>query len=214
MWVTLFGANLADRLVVATGGLPTSLGGVTVAIRDSQGVWRPARIQVVAPGQINFLMPSGTASGDALVQVTNGGAAAAQVRIEAVAPGLFSANADGQGPAAATFLRVADDGERTEGFTFTTDAAPRRNAPVDLNPGEDQVFLSFFGTGFRFQSAVSATVGGISVPVLGAVPQGQFEGLDQVVIGPLPAGLAGLGEVDVVLTFDEVEANTVTVDIR
>ena len=52
------------------------------------------------------------------------------------------------------------------------------------------------------------------MPVLGAVAQGQFEGLDQVNIGPLPRSLAGSGLVNIELTIDTVPANIVTVNIR
>ena len=50
--------------------------------------------------------------------------------------------------------------------------------------------------------------------MLGAVPQGQFVGLDQVNLGPLPRSLTGRGEVDIVLTVDGKVANTVTVTIQ
>ena len=72
-----------------------------------------------------------------------------------------------------------------------------------------------FGTGIRgFTSQVSATVGGENVAVLGAVPQGEFVGLDQVNIGPLPRTLIGRGEVPIDLTADGQAANTVTVNVR
>ena len=75
--------------------------------------------------------------------------------------------------------------------------------------------MLLFGTGFRgFTESVSAAVGGENVQVLGAVPQGQFVGLDQINIGPLPRSLAGRGEVNILLTADGKPANTVTVNVR
>ena len=47
-----------------------------------------------------------------------------------------------------------------------------------------------------------------------STPQGQFVGLDQINIGPLPRSLAGRGEVNVVLTADAKQANPVTVNIQ
>ena len=216
MWVAVFGENLADKLWIPTGGLPTSLGGTTVTVTDSAGSRRSAKLQFVAPNRLNFLIPKRTALGPATVLVTNaqGEAASAEVPIESVAPGLFSANSSGRGPAAATFLRVAADDVRTEGLTFATDTAERPNIPIALNAGVDQVFLSFFGTGFRFQSSVSASIDGVELPVLGAVAQGQFDGLDQAVVGPLPAALAGRGDVEVRFIFDGFSANPVTVNIQ
>ena len=80
---------------------------------------------------------------------------------------------------------------------------------------QQSLFLLLFGTGFRgFQNGVTATVGGQNVPVLGAVPQGEFVGLDQINIGPLPVILGGGGEVDIVLTADGKTANTVAVNIQ
>lgn len=218
MWVALFGENLAEKLVLADGELPTRLGGTSVAIVDRAGRWKPAKLQFVSPNRLNFLMPSRLISGNVTVEVTNDGGqvGSAPVRVERVAPSLFTANASGMGPAAATFLRVAADGARTEDFTFDPNAAAgaRANVPIHLGDGTDQVFISFFGTGFRNQRSFTATVGGVEVPAVGAVAQGQFEGLDQAVIGPIPAGLAGSGEVDVVLTFDDKDANTVTVNLQ
>jgi len=214
MWAALFGEDLAEELTAASGSLPTSLGGTRVTVQDGAGVRRAAKLQIAAPGQINFLVPAGSAIGQGLVEVSAGGAASAPVEIATVSPGLFSADASGRGPAAATFLRVAADGARTEGFTFATDSPIRSNVPVAVTVDGDQLFLSFFGTGFRAQSTVTATIGGVSVPVIGAVAQGQFEGLDQVVVGPLPAELAGAGEAMVELTFDGISANVVTVELE
>ena len=45
----------------------------------------------------------------------------------------------------------------------------------------------------------------------GPVAQGQFDGLDQINLGPLPRELAGRGEVDIVITVDGKQANVVTV---
>ena len=62
-------------------------------------------------------------------------------------------------------------------------------------------------------SQVMATVGGENVPVPAAVPQGQFVGLDQVNLGPLPRSLVGRGVVDIVLTVDDKQTNVLTVTI-
>ncbi len=214
-WADLFGENLATQFVI-DGGLPTSLDGTTLTIRDAAGKTHNARLHFVTTDRIQFLTPSGMASGPATLTVNAaGGSASTQIQVATVAPGIFSANASGQGPAAATWLRVDPLGNRTDGFTFTLDAPPnRKNVPIDLGPPGDQIYLSFYGTGFRNQTSVSCTIGGQPVPVLGAVAQGQFLGLDQVVVGPLPRSLAGAGEVDVVCRFSGIQANTVTVAIK
>jgi hypothetical protein len=50
--------------------------------------------------------------------------------------------------------------------------------------------------------------------VLAAVAQGQFQGLDQINIGPLPKSLVGAGEVPVLFNFDGKLTNFVTVNIK
>ena len=71
-----------------------------------------------------------------------------------------------------------------------------------------------YGTGIRNAKSVTATVGGLSVPVTysGAAPG--FAGEDQVNIGPLPQLLAGRGSVNILLTADGQAANTVNVTIQ
>ena len=71
-----------------------------------------------------------------------------------------------------------------------------------------------YGTGIRNANSVTATVGGLSVPVLfvGAAPG--YAGEDQVNIGPLPQSLAGKGSVNILLTADGQVANIVNVTIQ
>jgi uncharacterized protein (TIGR03437 family) len=214
-WADLYGERLAPEFFI-DGGLPTALGGTSLTIRDSQGAEHAARLHFVSPERIQFLTPSGAASGPATLRVrTTGGEGSAAIEIARVAPGMFAANASGRGPAAATFLRVSADRSRAEGFTFSLDPPPSRvNVPINFGAASDQLYLSFFGTGFRNQSAVACRIGGIDVPVFGAVAQGQFAGLDQAVAGPLPRSLAGRREAEVVFTFDGMPANTVTVSFQ
>ncbi len=217
-WVSLFGEELASTLVVASSTpLPTSLDGTQVTVTDSLGAERPAQLQFVAPGQLNFLAPPNMAPGPAEVTVTtaSGESASVEAQVAAVGPGIFSANASGLGAAAATFLRERADGVRVEGVTFRTDlpVGSRINIPIDLGEADDEVFVSFFGTGFRFQSSVSVLIGGADAPTVGAVAQGEFAGLDQLVVGPLPRSLLGRGEVTVLAVFDEIQANEVTIAI-
>ena len=211
-----FGSGLATGTAVATETpLPTDLLGTSVQVTDSQGVTRAATLFFVSAGQINYLIPEGTALGTATIRVNSGTGAVIDgtIRIDAVAPSVYSANSQGTGVAAASFLRVNPDNSRTPGLLF--DPATGASVPVDISPQSGQLFLLLFGTGFRgFQNGVTATVGGQNVPVLGAVPQGEFVGLDQINIGPLPAILGGGGEVDIVLTADGKTANTVAVNIQ
>jgi uncharacterized protein (TIGR03437 family) len=89
------------------------------------------------------------------------------------------------------------------------------SVPIDLSNG-DQVFLLVFGTGIRFRSAltgISVSIGGVAGEVSFAGPQGSLVGLDQVNVR-VPPSLTGRGEVDLVLTADGVNSNTVRVNFR
>ena len=220
--MSLFGTGLGEGTeTAATTPLPTTLAGTTVTVTDSGGVSRTAELFFVSGGQINFLMPEDMALGLATVTVTreDGISGTITVELEAVGPALFSANADGMGVAAA----VAVTGDATGSSTIQSVAQCHTALvgcdalPLDLGSEGDQVFLVLFGTGIRGRSslsALSATVGGEDVPMLFAGPQGGFVGLDQVNLGPLPRSLTGRGEVEIVLTVDGKEANTVTVSFR
>ena len=210
-FVTSFGEGLADDVYVDPE-LPETLGGVTVVLTDSQGAMHNARLYVVSPTQINFLVPTGVAPGPATVQVIGGGGggvlATETVEIAAVAPGIFTAAASGQGVAAAVFLRVEPGGARSDGLIFDGSLAA---LTLDFGPEGSDLYVFLFSTGMRnFTGEVTVTVDGMPVPFAGPVAQGQFEGLDQLNLGPLPRSLAGRGEVEIVVTVDGKQANVVT----
>jgi uncharacterized protein (TIGR03437 family) len=166
--------------------LPTTLGGSQAKIRDSAGNERLAPLFFVAPTQVNFLVPPGTAPGPATLTVLRGGQAVAntEMRIQAVAPGVFTANVDGHGAPAAIATRIARDGTQSHQLVFQCGAAfSCKPAQIDLGGPDDQVVLTLFGTGIRGRSslqAVQASITGPPLEVLYAGPQGEFVGLDQV----------------------------------
>jgi uncharacterized protein (TIGR03437 family) len=202
----------------STTPLPTTLAGASIAVTDSAGAERPARLFVVTPGQINFFIPEETAAGPAIITViTSAGARLRQrVQIAAVAPGLFSADASGSGTAAAGVLRVKPGGAQSVEPAAVYDAQLGAfvAAPIDLGPAGDQIYLLLYGTGLRGGTPGTATIGGEEVGVLGPVPQGEFIGLDQANLGPLPQSLAGKGEVEIVFQVAGKTANVVTVRFR
>ncbi len=223
--VSAFGAALATGTVAATTStLPVSLQGTRVTVRDSTGTERRAPLFFVSPSQINYQIPAGAAAGDGVVIVSSGDGSSSfgNVRIASVAPGLFAANASGQGVAAAVALRVKADGAQVFEPVARFDSAQNRfvAAPIDLGPdlgaATDQVFLILFGTGLRFRSslaAVNARIGGTDAQVTAADAQGQFVGLDQINVR-LPRSLIGRGNVDVTLIVDGQMANVVGVNFK
>ncbi len=219
--VSAFGTGLATNALNAQDALlPTTLAGTTVKVRDSTEVERLAPLFFVSPTQINYLLPPSMAIGAAIITITsgNGTLSVGTVRIAPVAPGLFTANASGQGVPAAVVHRLKANGAQSTEPVAQFDAATGRFTPVplDLGPATDQAFLVLFGTGLRFRSnlaAVTAKIGGADATVtfVGAVPG--FIGLDQANLA-IPRSLIGRGEVDVRLTVDGKPANIVQINIK
>jgi uncharacterized protein (TIGR03437 family) len=218
---SIFGSALATTAQSATATpLPTTLANTQVRLKDGAGVERLAPLFFVSPAQINFLVPAGAATGAGIFTVVKSDATApsGQMQIAAVAPALFSANANGQGVAAGVALRVKQNGARSFEPIAQFDPAQNRSVslPIDLGPATDEVFLALFGTGLRFRSSLSPAelkIGGIDAPVTYAGAQGDLAGLDQV-NALLPRNLAGRGEVEAVLTVDGKMANMVRVNLK
>ena len=218
---TLFGTGLATSTVSAsTATLPTILGNVQVQIKDAAGATRNAPLFFVSPTQITYQLPAGTSTGAATITVVSGASTVGQTTttVESITPGLFSANASGQGAAAATAVRVKSDNSQVDVPVTTYNSTANRYdaAAMDLGDASDQLFLVVYGTGFRNRTSlagVTATIGGTSAGVFYAGAQGGFPGLDQANIR-VPRSLAGRGSVDVVLTVDGKRANTVTINVK
>src|SRR5262249_20313341 len=219
--VATFGARLATATLAASATpLPITLAGTVVKVRDRMNNERPAPLVFVSPAQVNYLIPTGTANGTAAITVTNGDGAiaAGMIVVAPVAPGLFSANANGSGVAAAAALRVRADGSRQFEPIARFDPAQNRFVPIplDLGPPEESLFLVLFGTGVRWRGGletVTAKIGETEARVLYAGAQSDFPGLDQINV-LLPRSLAGRGEVEVALTVDSKSANAVSVSVK
>ncbi|HMV47960.1 MAG TPA: hypothetical protein PLD20_17045 [Blastocatellia bacterium] len=219
MIVSGFGSGLSVNVVIAnTTPLPTELDGTQVIVRDANNVDRNAPLFFVAPSQINYLIPAGTATGAATISVRRGGNTVAQgnVTIDTISPGIFTANASGQGVPAATILRVIN-GQLVYDSIFTSQNGQVTPIPIDLTlQNNTDVYLILYGTGVKgaAANAVTATIGGTATPILGFAAAPGFVGLDQINVGPIPRSLIGRGNVDVVLTVGGKPANTVSVNIK
>ena len=214
-----FGNSLAITSQAASGlPLSTSLAGTTVTVFDSLGRQRLAPLFYVSPTQINYQIPESTALGTARIQINNSGQAAKNEYIQIVnnAPGLFTAQADGQGIASAEITRIKSDGSRSDERIVQYDSSTNSFSaiPIDLGNVNDKVFLILYGTGLRGRNLnAAARIGNqnVSIDYIGA--QGTYVGLDQVNI-QLPRSLAGVGEVEVNLTEQGQNANPVKIKIK
>lgn len=193
--------------------------GTSVSLTDEAGRTHSITPFVQTETQLNFLMPATASLGTSSLALSSGGrtVAATALRLERVAPALFTANADGKGVAAAVALTVAADGSQSAQVIFdqTSPAGSRSAVAVDVSQPGSPVYLLLYGTGMRNATQkATATVGGLTVAVAGPVAQGQFEGLDQVNLGPLPPSLTGKGDIEIVLTVDGKAVNRTTVKVK
>jgi uncharacterized protein (TIGR03437 family) len=214
-----FGTNLATVTDGAASlPLPASLGGTSVKVKDAAGVERIAPLFFVSPNQINYLIPAGTADGIASVTITNGAGEVTSglLSIGNVAPGLFTAEASGQGFAAADVVYVAADGSQTLSSVTRFDAAQNKRVGLPIDLSYEAAVLVLYGTGIRQRSDVSAVrvrIDGVDAPLDYAGQQGGYFGLDQVNVR-LPRNLSGRGVVTVELRIDEKVANPVQIQIK
>src|SRR4051794_18500614 len=85
---TLFGDNLAATTAIGEAPYPTTLGGVRLEVTDNSGVTRVARLLYVSPRQVNYIVPSGTGLGRAVVRINGQDALSAPVQINSVVPAI------------------------------------------------------------------------------------------------------------------------------
>jgi uncharacterized protein (TIGR03437 family) len=217
--VSGFGEDLANDLRQAqVVPLPTNLNGVQLSITDSSGIERETPLFFTAPNQINYAVSPDTANGPATVTVTRYGVPVAlgALEIDAVGPGLFTANANGQGVPVAAILWVRPSGAQESELVYdcSEGVGNCEPIPIDLGPANGQAYMTLYGTGIRGRSSlegVRVTIGGRDVPVLYAGDQGFFVGVDQLNI-QLPPELAGSGRVLLRVTVDGRVSNEVVLE--
>ena len=212
---SVFGDPLAPAVAAAAEvPLPMELAGVSVRITDSAGFQGLAGLFFVSGLQINLFVSPDTALGLALIEVLQDGEviATGTVQVESVVPGIFTANADGQGAPAALLLRFRGTEQTAQDFVFDVNAPLGEREPVRIDFGgeDEQVFVALFGTGMRGGSEVRATIDGEEVAVSPVVALEAFVGLDQANVGPIARTFIGRGVVELVLIVDGKASNAVT----
>ena len=220
--VSAFGADLGTGqfsagLSAGAATYPNTLGGTSVKLVDGSNTGYAVPLVYVSPGQVNYMVPAGVQAGPAWLTVGSGDGTVSQgvVLVAPVAPGIYSANANGQGVAAAEVVTGHADQSQTVTLAFTCGSGECQPQPIGFGQAGDTVYLVLYGTGLRHRSSLSAVtvqVGSLALPAAYVGQQGQYPGLDQVNV-QLPASLAGSGVVNVVVkTLDTGAAsNAVTV---
>ncbi|MBI1763765.1 MAG: FG-GAP repeat protein [Acidobacteria bacterium] len=199
--VASFGAGLATQNASATTTpLPTQLGGTTVEVNGVR-----AGLFFVSAGQVNYAIPSTTLYGTANVVIRSGDGTVSNgtIQVVQVTPGIFSANGNGRGAAAAVFLRARSNGTQSFETTaqFNTGSGRFITKPIDLGPTTDQVYLILYMTGLRYfdppaRENISVLIGGEQIPPDFAGAQGGLVGVDQLNV-KVPRTLLGRGVISV-----------------
>ena len=214
---SIYGSNLAAASATAPAGpLPMALGGVSVTITDSKGVQASLPLSYVSSAMINAQIPLSAAAGAGVLTVFNGSSSQGiPVVIASVAPGLFSANENGRGVAAAFLLTNMPNGFQTVAPVFQCPAGPPTCVDVPLNISSGTAVLVLYGTGLRNAASVGFTVKiGNSMPLTPAFAgPANSSGLDQINV-VVPAALVGSGLVPVSVTANGITSNTVTVYLQ
>lgn len=220
--VSAFGSNLAPRTEIGVAPFPTSLGGISLQVVDSAGIIRLAQLLYVSPTQIDYLIPAGTAAGTATMNIADGTGSvlSSTGQIQRVAPGLFTANANGQGVIAATAYRMVDLVRPAPVTLFQCGDAPGTCVSVPIDVGVDApVYVTLYTTGLRGRSddsEVSVTIAGQRVLVRSITSEDDSTGLagiDEVVIG-IPISLRGTGEADLVVSAGTATSNAGRINIQ
>jgi uncharacterized protein (TIGR03437 family) len=199
---------------------PTSLGGVTVAVKDSRGTGRLAPILSVSPNQVGYIVPVETALGSAEVTITSPSVTVSPENLDIVrvAPQVFTIAPSGI--PAALVVRVRNGVQTVEPAFQANTAGGFEPVPIELGPETNQLFLVIFGTGWRnrniepldypgsytahaiFQAAPGGdTMAAVKSDYAGF--QGEFAGMDQMNV-KLPRLLAGHDHVFVYISVDDV----------
>lgn len=207
--VSLHGNDLAaGSFQSSTSTLPTTLGGISLSVDDSTHTTRPSGLDLVSPRLINFVVPSSTSLGTAVVTLTTaaGSLLPIQVTVTSISPGIFTLDGSGSGTPAGQIVRVHPDGSRT--------TEPISSSPIAF--GTDTLYLNLYATGVRHRpdlGKVICTIAGHQLGVEFAGARLNQPGMDQVNL-QLPAVLKGAGKTNVVLNVDGQLSNTVTLTFQ
>jgi uncharacterized protein (TIGR03437 family) len=210
-----YGSNLATTTATAPSPMwPTNLGGTTVSIVDSAGKTTAGQIYYASSTQVNYFIPDSVALGPAAITVTasNGATSTGAVNLVAAAPAVFTLNSSNL--AAAVGVCVSASGAQSLENVYQLTIGAITASPLNLGACAQTVLVLFLtGIDNTPASSVQVTIGGQTVPVAYAGPQGTFSGFDQINF-VIPQSLAGSGNVSIAVTAGSQMANAVNVTIQ
>jgi uncharacterized protein (TIGR03437 family) len=196
--------------------LPTVLENLSVEVHG-----KSASIFFLSPRQWNILLPADLQPGVGPIVIRDATGlirAAGEIEIARVTPAIFTANGNGQGAPAAFLLRVLANGQQRIEQVADFDPVGQKFGPrpIDLERGDELVFLILYLTGARGIVDASETrilIGGAEyIPDYVGVAPG-FLGLEQINMR-LPRSLpTGLLQVSFVYLADGRAANACEIEI-
>ena len=185
-FITLYGANLAPNILTATTvPFPPALNGVQVLINN-----KPAPLYFVSPNQISAIVPFGTTTATAQIQVINNGPSSNIVTtfVNQTSPGVFTVPPGGIGQGAALH----------PDFSLVTTAHPAQIGEIiavyltglgDVTPPVADGALGPSNPPSLATNNITARIGGIQATVNYAGLAPQLAGLYQVNI-QIPSGVS------------------------
>jgi uncharacterized protein (TIGR03437 family) len=195
---------------------PVEVMGYKVWVTDASDTRRAAPIQYISPTQINFVVPAETQA------CAPGGASTCQAQVDVEGPdGGFVAS----GPftiaslAPSLFVSYPDHwvsgwAQNGTGTFFPIWDASGTYPSANVSSGDIFIVLMGTGIGFNANPAATATIAGVPVTVVYAVHSGQYQGVDQIALGPVPKSLAGKGRVPVRVTVGGQTSNVGWISIQ
>ncbi|HEX4951213.1 MAG TPA: hypothetical protein VFZ34_31440 [Blastocatellia bacterium] len=221
-----FNITAGQTSYTATPGqaLPKVLGGVRVRVGTTD-----ADLLFVGTTQINLIIPTGTATGgivDVVVTNANNTTVPGKVRVEAFAPGLFSAKTDGKGVAAADWTIT---GQFPYPKVYTISGGQPVHVDLDAGTKQRPTFLVLYASGVRgapdtvandpipslknVAESCNVTIQGVPARVDYAGRQPDFFGLDQLNV-VIPPELSGLGILNVRVEIKSGQTSRISNDVE
>ncbi len=201
---------------------PTSLGGISLNVRDSGGAIRSAPLFYVSGTQTNFQVPDGTSLGEASLSIvdSHGSTEAGSMQVDAVAPGIFTLS-PGSAIPAATAMLVLGDGTQIPMPVYTCAPTPQgiscNAAPIPLSIRSGTVYVSFYGTGFAGVNPnsviITDDISEVRLPVLYAGPT-EIPGLDLINVRVVPEAFNSYNYLELRIQIDGILTNFVALSTQ
>jgi uncharacterized protein (TIGR03437 family) len=195
---------------------PSSLGGISVDVTDSQGVTRRAGMLWASAGwgQANFVIPKESAVGPAVMTIVreDGSRSSSNITIGNTAPGFLTGQSC-RGPAIGSATEKFRDGRSSNTPVSTCKGIHCQTVPIPMSRGAvTKVRLTV--SGFRNASSakdIEVTIGGMRVPVV-SYGADKDPGFDFLTI-EIPDTLRGLGETDLMSHINGRTSNAVRINL-